>query len=108
MQVLYFALGFVIAAILVLLMGCERGTTDKGRACSGIAGMTWEGEACEPEPPMYCCMALTPSCEACQDGLSEDEWLEKTCGSNATDAEYAGWDEVKKEPIWLCQAEIIN
>ena len=38
-----------------MLSGCERGKDSKGRACSAIAGMTWEGEACEvdiwiPEP----------------------------------------------------------
>jgi len=59
-------------------------------------------------PPVYCCMALTPSCEACQEGIPEDVWLEKTCGLDATDAEYYGWDEDKNEPIWLCQMVIIN
>ena len=128
---LYFILGVLIAVVLVLMMGCEKGKTDKGRDCIGFAGMTVEGEQCEvivyppptdppgcwypgnteycePEPPVYCCMALIPSCEACQEGLSEDEWLEKTCGDLAIDAEYAGWDEDKNEPLWLCQAVIIN
>jgi len=113
MQLFYFVLGFTIAAALVMLMGCERGTTDKGRDCIGFAGMTIEGEQCEdivyPEPePVYCCMALIPSCMACQEGVSPNVWLEKTCGLGATDAEYAGWDEEKNEPIWLCQMEIIN
>jgi hypothetical protein len=120
---LYFILGFLIAVVLVLtLSGCERGKDSKGRACSAIAGMTWEGEACEvddypptwPEPPswddppVYCCMALTPSCEACQEGIPEDVWLENTCGIDAIDAEYYGWDEDLNEPIWLCQAVIID
>ena len=111
---LYFILGVLIAFILVtMLSGCERGKDSKGRACSSIAGMTWEGEACEvdiwiPEPPVQCCMALTPTCEACQEGIPEDVWLEQTCGIDAVDAEYYGWDEDKNEPIWLCQAVIIN
>jgi hypothetical protein len=63
---------------------------------------------CDIERPRICCMALTPSCEACQEGLSVGEWLVETCGVNACDAEYAGWDEDNNEPIWLCQAVIIN
>ena len=105
---LYFILGVLIAIIIGTLMGCEQGTTSKGKDCIGFAGMTLEGEQCEPEPPVMCCMALTPPCQACQDGLPEDEWLEITCGINAVGAEYAGWDEEKNEPIWLCQAEIID
>ena len=107
MQVLYFAIGFAIAAILVLLMGCEQGKTPHGRDCIGFAGMTIEGEQCEQEPPM-CCMALIPSCMACADNCTIQEWLTKTCGEGATDAEYAGWDTEKNEPIWLCQMTIIN
>jgi len=94
---LYFILGFLIAVVLVLMMGCDRAQT--------TAGVDLERE---PEPPVMCCMALTPSCEACQEGIPEDVWLENTCGSLAIDAEYAGWDEDKNEPIWLCQAVIIN
>ena len=106
---LYFILGVLIAFVVVtMLNGCDRGKTDKGRDCWGMAGMTYQGEQCEPEPPVYCCMALTPPCEACQDGLPEDVWLERTCGINAVDAEYAYWDTEKNEPVWLCQAEIID
>ena len=105
---LYFLLGFLIAVIVATLMGCEQGTTSKGKDCIGFGGMTVEGETCEPEPPVYCCMALTPPCQACQDGLPEEEWLEQTCGVNAVSAEYAYWDEEKKEPVWLCQSEIID
>ena len=90
---LYFLLGFLIAVIVATLMGCEQGTTSKGKDCIGFGGMTVEGETCEPEPPVYCCMALTPPCQACQDGLPEEEWLEQTCGVNAVSAEYAYWDE---------------
>ena len=105
---LYFILGFLIAIIIGTLMGCEQGTTSKGKDCIGFGGMTVEGETCEPEPPVMCCMALTPPCQACQDGLPEDEWLEQTCGVNAVGAEYAYWDEEKNEPVWLCQSEIID
>jgi len=113
---LYFLLGFLIAVIVATLMGCEQGKTDKGRDCWGMAGMTMEGEQCEPidypppwdEPPIQCCMALTPSCMAMCEDIPEDVWLENTCGSLAIDAEYAGWNEDKNEPIWLCQAEIID
>ena len=113
---LYFVLGICIAVILATLMGCEQGRDDKGRPCSGMAGMTWEGEACEPidypppweEPPIACCMALTPSCMAQCEGIPEDVWLENTCGPLAIDAEYYDWDEDKNEPIWLCRAEIID
>ena len=112
---LYFLAGLLLAIIIGTLMGCDKGKTDKGRDCWGMAGMTYQGEQCEPidypppwEPPSQCCMALTPTCEACQEGLPEDVWLEKTCGVDATDAEYYGWDEDKNEPIWLCQMVIID
>ena len=113
---LYFLLGFLIAVIVATLMGCDRGKTDKGRDCWGMAGMTYQGEQCEPidypppwdDPPEVCCMALTPSCMAMCEGIPEDVWIENTCGDLAVGAEYAGWDEIKNEPMWLCQAEIIN
>ena len=91
---LYFLLGVFIAVIIATLMGCEQ-----PQSTSGVI---------KEQPPVYCCMALTPSCEACQEGIPEDVWLEKTCGIDATDAEYYGWDEDKNEPIWLCQMVIIN
>ena len=114
---MYFILGVLIAFVVVtMLNGCDRGKTDKGRDCWGMAGMTYQGEQCEPidfpppwdDPPIQCCMALTPSCMAMCEGIPEDEWLENTCGDLAVDAEYAYWDEIKNEPIWLCQAEIID
>ena len=113
---MYFILGFLIAAILVMLLGCEQGSTDKGKPCWGMAGMTMEGEQCEPvdypppwdDPPEVCCMALTPSCMAMCEGIPEDEWIELTCGENAVGAEYAYWDEEKNEPVWLCEAVIID
>ena len=94
---LYFMLGVCIAVILATLMGWEQAQTT---ACVDLER--------EPEPPVSCCLALTPSCMACQEGIPEDVWLENTCGSLAIDAEYAGWDDELGEPIWLCQAEIIN
>jgi hypothetical protein len=99
---LYFILGVLIAVILVsMLNGCDRAETS--------AGVVIERPPTNPtEPPVYCCKALTPSCEACQDGCSVEVWLEKTCGPDAIDAEYAGWDDDLMEPIWLCQAVIIN
>ena len=43
-------------------------------------------------------MALTPSCMACQEGISlPDEWIENTCGPNACDVEYAGWDDEARQ-----------
>ena len=91
---LWFLLGVMIAVVVATLMGCERAETSAG--------------VIKEEPPVQCCMALTPSCEACQEGIPEDVWLENTCGIDATDAEYYGWDEDKNEPIWLCQMVIIN
>ena len=113
---LYFLLGFLIAVIVATLMGCDRGKTDKGRDCWGMAGMTYQGERCEvidypppwDDPPIQCCMALTPTCMAMCEGIPEDVWIENTCGDLAVGAEYAGWDEIKNEPIWLCEAEIID
>ena len=91
---LYFLLGVLIAVVVATLMGCEQADTSAG--------------VIKEQPPVYCCMALTPSCEACQEGIPEDVWLENTCGLDAIDAEYAGWDEETNEPIWLCQVIIIN
>ena len=91
---LYFLLGVCIAVIVAVLMGCERADTSAG--------------VIKEEPPVYCCMALTPSCMACQEGIPEDVWIKNTCGEDATDVEYYGWDEDKNEPIWLCQMVIIN
>ena len=91
---LYFVLGFLIAFVaFMMLSGCDQPNTTGG---------IYE------EPPVMCCQALTPSCMACADSCTVDEWIEKTCGSNAIGVEYAGWDEASNEPLWLCQAEIIN
>ena len=93
---LWFLLGVMIAVIVATLMGCDRGQTT-----GGVLER-------EPDPPVMCCMALTPSCMAMCEGIPEDVWIENTCGDLAVGAEYAGWDEIKNEPIWLCQAEIID
>ena len=110
---MYFILGVLIAVVVVMMLnGCDRGKTDKGRDCWGMAGMTYQGEQCEPidypppwdEPPVQCCMALTPSCMAMCEGIPEDVWIENTCGINVIAVEYYGWNEELNEPIWLCQA----
>ena len=88
---LYFLLGFFIAVIVATLMGCEQPTSTSG-----------------VEPERQCCMALTPECFAQCEGIPVDEWVDNTCGTNAIDVEYGYWDEIKNEPVWLCQAEIIN
>jgi len=133
---LYFILGLLIAFIVVpMLTGCEQAKSTAGvvevveeiekdefviiiddRACTGWncngptdpPGCWYPGNTQYCDEPIMCCMALLPTCMACQDGCTVDAWLEKTCGSNATDAEYAGWDEIQNEPVWLCKAEIIN
>ena len=91
---LYFVLVICIAVILATLMGCEQPNSTSG--------------VIKEEPPVYCCMALTPECYAQCEGIPLDEWVDNTCGTLAIDVEFAYWDEIKKEPIWLCQAEIID
>ena len=89
---LYFILGFLIAFVaFMMLSGCEQ-----PNATSGV------------EPERQCCMALTPECMAQCEGIPVDEWVDNTCGTNAIGVEYAYWDTEKNEPVWLCQAEIIN
>ena len=85
---LWFLLGMMIAIILGTLMGCDR-----PEVTSGIV-----------EPERACCQSLTTSCMACGEGIPEDVWVRNTCGENAIDAEYYGWNEELNEPIWLCQA----
>ena len=91
---LYFLLGVFIAIIVATLMGCGQ-----PQSTSGVI---------KEEPPVQCCLALTPECYAQCEGIPLDEWLENTCGEDATDVEYYGWDEDKNEPIWLCGMVIIN
>ena len=89
---LYFVLGIMIAIIIGTLMGCEQ-----PQATSGIS-----------KPERQCCMALTPECFAQCEGIPVDEWVDNTCGTLAIDVEYGYWDVETNEPVWLCQAEIIN
>ena len=93
---LYFILGFIIAAMLVILLGCKPAETDGG---------TYEPEPPQcctvPEPPQ-CCTAMTPECEACKEGIPVGEWEENTCGN----ADVMGWDE--EENSWMCGLVIIN
>ena len=113
---LYFLAGLLLAIIIGTLMGCEQGKTNKGRDCIGFVGMSIEGEQCEvidfppidEDWPPVCCQALIPSCMACGEGISTDEWIEDTCGPDAIDVEYAGWNTVTNEPLWLCQAIAID
>ena len=85
---LYFILGFIIAAMLVMLLGCKQGQTTGG--------------IYEPAPPEVCCAAMMPECMACQEGISVCEWEENTCGN----ADVIGWDD--EENSWMCGVVIIN
>ena len=108
-------IGMMIVLILsITISGCERGTTEKGKDCWGLLGMdTTTGEYCEP-PTLSdgdgraCCAALMPSCNACQEGLTVRQWLDKTCGSDSDSAEYSHWDTEKNEPVWLCRMVIYD
>jgi|GEM_PF-2424098 hypothetical protein len=52
--------------------------------------------------PYMCCKALIPSCIACSEGLTKQEWLDKTCGPNCVNAVYEGWDEDTNQAKWDC------
>ena len=84
---LYFILGFIIAAMLVMLLGCK-----PAEASGGISY----------PPPPPCCAAMLPECEACKEGISVCEWEENTCGN----ADVIGWDD--EENSWMCGLVIIN
>lgn len=114
-----YILGMVVMILLCFdLAGCDRGETEKGRACWGVLGMdTLTGEQCEPvdeivppsdEDVRNCCAALIPSCHACKEGLTVRQWLDKTCGTDSDSAEYSHWDTEKNEPVWLCRMVIID
>ena len=85
---LYFILGFIIAAMLVMLLGCEQPNTTGG--------------IYEPEPPIACCAAMMPECMACKEGIPVGEWEEKTCGN----ADVIRWDD--EENSWMCGLVIID
>ena len=91
---LYFLLGVFIAVIVATLMGCEQ-----PQSTSGVI---------KEEPPVQCCLALTPECYAQCEGIPLDEWVDNTCGTTAVGVEYGYWDETNNKPVWLCQIEIIN
>ena len=84
---LYFILGFIRAAMLVMLLGCKPADTTGGTF--------------EPAPPQ-CCQAFIPECMACQEGIPVGEWEEKTCGN----ADVMGWDD--EENSWMCGLVIID
>jgi hypothetical protein len=44
-----------------------------------------------------------PQCKACEEGLSVEQWLARTCPDGANDAHYGGWDEETKKEIWICE-----
>ena len=100
MQVLYFTIGFAIAAVLVFIIGCTPSTDSAVYRQPEIVLIPPP----LPEPKM-CCAALIPSCEACKENISVKSWLRNTCGKGATDVEYAGWDD---GPVWLCQMTFID
>tara|TARA_R110001592_G_scaffold19917_2_gene81347 strand:- start:552 stop:881 length:330 start_codon:yes stop_codon:yes gene_type:complete len=103
MQVLYFTIGFAIAAVLVFMLGCTPSSSDSGVYRQPEIILLPEAPPL-PKPKM-CCAALIPSCEACKENISVKSWLRNTCGEGATDAEYAGWDD---GPVWLCQMTFID
>jgi len=103
MQVLYFTIGFAIAAVLVFMLGCTP-SSDTGVYRQPEIVLIPETPPPLPEP-RQCCAALTPSCEACKENVSVEYWLKYTCGEGAIDAEYAGWDD---GPIWMCLTTVEN
>ncbi|MDP6398709.1 MAG: hypothetical protein QGF79_06840 [Arenicellales bacterium] len=61
-----------------------------------------KSEPCACEVPRACCRGLVPQCAACEEGLTLDAWLKKTCPGGETDAHYGGWDEATQKAIWVC------
>ena len=59
-------------------------------------------QPCACEVPRACCRGLVPQCAACEEGLTLDAWLKKTCPDGETDAHYEGWDEETQKAIWVC------
>jgi hypothetical protein len=58
---------------------------------------------CDCEVPRACCRGLVPQCAACEEGLTLEAWLKKTCPNGDTDAHYGGWDEATQKAIWICE-----
>jgi len=44
-----------------------------------------------------CCRGLVLECAACEEGLTIDQWLSKTCPNGENNAFYGGWDASKKK-----------
>lgn len=61
-------------------------------------------EPCQCELPRACCRGLVPECAACEEGLSVEDWLEKTCPNGENDAYYGGWDEAENKAVWICES----
>jgi len=50
-----------------------------------------------------CCRGLVLECAACEEGLTIDQWLSKTCPNGENNAFYGGWDASKNKDIWICE-----
>ena len=61
-----------------------------------------KSQPCACEVPRACCRGLVPQCAACEEGLTLDAWLKKTCPDGETDAHYEGWDEETQKAVWVC------
>jgi len=82
-------------------------TLRKGLCCVLLSVLFISGcakpESCDCQIPRACCRGLVPQCKACEEGLSVEEWLAKTCPDGANDAHYGGWDEDTQKEIWICE-----
>lgn len=89
---------FILCVVCLVLAGCAGGggeiVTDHEQSDHAHD----RGE----EVAWACCKAMTASCIACSEGLTKQEWLDKTCGPGCTDAIYAGWNEDTKKKKWDC------
>ena len=61
-------------------------------------------DPCNCEVPRACCRGLVPECAACEEGLTVEDWLKKTCPNGENDAYYGGWDEANQKSIWVCES----
>jgi hypothetical protein len=79
----------------------------KGLCCVLLSVLFMSGftqpNLCACEIPRACCRGLVPQCKACEEGLSVEQWLARTCPDGANDAHYGGWDEETKKEIWICE-----
>ena len=65
----------VVLVIVLMLGGCQK------------------EDPCNCEVPRACCRGLVPECAACEEGLTVEDWLKKTCPNGENDAYYGGWDD---------------